>query len=155
MGCPMGCPMVVPWLSHGCPMVVPWVAGGGGGADGGGRGERGCGSSGGGLVGGTNGGSYTTSMTPMDIDSGSGNKNAHPTSSQQGRGCTPVAPRLNVVSGGEPRPSAKMGVYFSRQNGTRRGPPATSLNTGARGGENSTSRWMGAIISRTGITEGR
>ena len=20
----MGCPMVVPWLSHGCPMVVPW-----------------------------------------------------------------------------------------------------------------------------------
>ena len=40
----------------------------GGGADGGGRGERGCGSSGGGLVGGTNGGSYTTSMTPMDID---------------------------------------------------------------------------------------
>ena len=35
------------------------------------------------------------------------------------------------------------------------GPPATSLNMGARGGENFTSRWMGVFISRTGITEGR
>ena len=68
----------------------------------------------------------------MEIDSGSGNKNAHPTSTQQGRGCTPVAPRLNVVSGGEPRLSAKMGVYFSRRNGTRLGPLASSLNMGAR-----------------------
>ena len=71
-------------------------------------------------------------MTLMEIDSGSGNKNAHPTSTQQGRGCTPVAPRLNVVSGGEPRLSAKMGVYFSRRNGTRLGPLASSLNMGAR-----------------------
>ena len=74
-----------------------------------------------------------TSMTPMEIDSGSGNKNAHPTSTQQGRGCTPVAPRLNVVSGGEPRLSAKMGVYFSRRNGTWRGPPGDIIEHGGEG----------------------
>ena len=44
-----------------------------------------------------------------------------------------------------------MGVYFSRRNGTRRGPPTATLNIGARGGGNFTNRWMGVFISRTGI----
>ena len=44
-----------------------------------------------------------------------------------------------------------MGVYFSRRDGIRRGPPTATLNIGARGGGNFTNRWMGVFISRTGI----
>ena len=63
----------------------------------------------------------------------------------------PRAPRLNVVPDGGARIPARMGVYFSRRNGTRRGPPTATLNIGARGGGNLTNRWMGVFISRTGI----